>query len=166
MANSGHPVIHSRGRVAELVAEGMLRGRAPALSLDPFTTSFIECGLASCSIDEDGSRPLRSKYTRLDIDIVSLAQMYDECLTFQQRCMNWYILPSHYLGNKMGFEINGGGQRACESLAGSDFWLTRAGAGAGFWDGDWVYGDVLADACKNFGTPDLYVGDDGRIYYV
>lgn len=144
----------------------MLQGKAPALCLDPFTTAFVECGLAVCSIDEDGSRPLRSKYTRLDIDIVSLAQMCEECLEFQRRWSYLYILPFHYLGGVMDLEINGGSQRGAESLAGSDFWLTRAGAGAGFWDGDWEHGEALSAACKDFGTPDLYVGDDGRIHYM
>jgi hypothetical protein len=50
--------------------------------------------------------------------------------------------------------------------AGHDFWLTRCGHGAGFWDGDWPepYATMLTDAAKAFGEVDLYVGDDGMIY--
>lgn len=49
--------------------------------------------------------------------------------------------------------------------AGHDFWLTRVGHGAGFWDGDWpIHGDALTEICKKFGEVDLYVGDDGKIY--
>lgn len=48
---------------------------------------------------------------------------------------------------------------------GHDFWLTRNGHGAGFWDrGLGVIGDKLTDACKAFPEVDLYVGDDGKIY--
>jgi hypothetical protein len=54
--------------------------------------------------------------------------------------------------------------------AGYDFWLTRNGHGAGFWD-RWSDGGVnealghkLSDACEPFGSCDLYVGDDERIY--
>lgn len=49
--------------------------------------------------------------------------------------------------------------------AGHDFWLTRNGHGAGFWDGDWPEsGDALTEASKAFGIVDIYVGDDGLIY--
>jgi hypothetical protein len=53
-----------------------------------------------------------------------------------------------------------------ETRAGHDFWLTRNGAGAGFWDGDWSeeVGKRLTDASKSFGEVNLYVGDDGKIY--
>lgn len=48
---------------------------------------------------------------------------------------------------------------------GHDFWLTRCGHGAGFWDrglGD--VGQRLTDACRPYGGVDLYVGDDGKVY--
>jgi hypothetical protein len=49
--------------------------------------------------------------------------------------------------------------------AGHDFWLTRCGHGAGFWDrGLDELGDRLTEACKAYGSLDLYVGDDGQIY--
>lgn len=50
--------------------------------------------------------------------------------------------------------------------AGHDFWLTRNGHGAGFWDGDWPddVGERLTAASKAYGARDLYVGDDGEIY--
>lgn len=49
--------------------------------------------------------------------------------------------------------------------AGHDFFLTRNGHGAGFWDGDWGDdGDTLTAAAKSFGESEPYVGDDGEIY--
>lgn len=51
------------------------------------------------------------------------------------------------------------------SSAGHDFWLTRCGHGAGFWDGDWPkYGDKLTEISEAFGNIDLYISDDGMIY--
>lgn len=51
------------------------------------------------------------------------------------------------------------------SQAGHDFWLTRCGYGAGFWDRDLgEVGDRLTEACKQFGNVDLYIGDDMMIY--
>ena len=52
-----------------------------------------------------------------------------------------------------------------EEMIGHDFWLTRNGYGAGFWDrglGD--IGDKLTTACKAFPEVDLYVGDDGQVW--
>ena len=45
-----------------------------------------------------------------------------------------------------------------------DFWLTRNGHGAGFWDGDYCFGEELTNLAKAFGEVNLYVGDDGKIY--
>jgi hypothetical protein len=52
---------------------------------------------------------------------------------------------------------------------GHDFWLTRNGHGAGFWDrfsrgvgAD--FGRHLTELAKPYGTSDLYAGDDGRLY--
>lgn len=52
------------------------------------------------------------------------------------------------------------------AAAGSDFWLTRNGHGAGFTDGSWPdpYASQLAEAAKAFGECDLYLGDDGKVY--
>ena len=53
-----------------------------------------------------------------------------------------------------------------EERAQHDFWLTRNGHGAGFWDGDWseVAGTILDNAAKAYPEIDLYVGDDGKIH--
>jgi hypothetical protein len=41
--------------------------------------------------------------------------------------------------------------------AGHDFWLTRNGHGAGFWDGDWpTYGDLLTKVAHGFGEVDSH----------
>jgi hypothetical protein len=46
-------------------------------------------------------------------------------------------------------------QGSAESYAGHDFWLTRSGHGAGFWDrGLGALGDRLADAARVYGSPD------------
>lgn len=48
---------------------------------------------------------------------------------------------------------------------GHDFWLTRNGHGAGFWDrGQGKVGDDLTALAHPFGEFSLYVGDDGAIY--
>lgn len=52
------------------------------------------------------------------------------------------------------------------AYAGHDFWLTRNGHGAGFWDrGLEDIGDRLTELSKTFGELDPYIGDDGKIYF-
>lgn len=62
-------------------------------------------------------------------------------------------------------------ERACGpdydewECAGHDFWLTRNGHGAGFWDrGLGELGNKLTEATKTFGGVDLYLGDDALVY--
>lgn len=49
-----------------------------------------------------------------------------------------------------------------------DFWLTRNGHGAGFWDGDYEkeLGEKLTAICKKIGSIYIYVGDDNKIYFM
>lgn len=52
---------------------------------------------------------------------------------------------------------------------GHDFWLTRNGHGAGFWDRfaggvGASFGNHLTEKAKPYGESYLYAGDDGRVY--
>jgi hypothetical protein len=58
-----------------------------------------------------------------------------------------------------------------EMQAGRDFWLTRNGHGAGFWDRDQLKQDGLGDRLKKlcgwkteFAETGMYRGDDGKLY--
>lgn len=55
-----------------------------------------------------------------------------------------------------------------DEYAAHDFWLTRNGHGAGFWDGAWTepVATELTDAAHAFGSCDLDLGDDGKIYAI
>lgn len=44
-----------------------------------------------------------------------------------------------------------------------DFWLTRNGHGAGFWDGDWTHGDTLTTIAHKYRECHLYT-NRGWIY--
>jgi len=49
---------------------------------------------------------------------------------------------------------------------GHDYWLTRNGHGAGFWDrGYGPVGDTLSKHAQERGEVHVYVGDDGDVYY-
>jgi hypothetical protein len=56
-----------------------------------------------------------------------------------------------------------------EGAIGHDFWLTRNGHGAGFWDRftaepDASYGRHLTEKAKPYGESYVYAGDDGKVY--
>ena len=53
-----------------------------------------------------------------------------------------------------------------DSQNGHDFWLTRCGHGAGFWDRGYPeeVGDGLSKICETMGEVWVTAGDDGKIY--
>lgn len=110
--------------------------------------AYIICALWS-SIGEDGSTPLDNIADPDDVDDRARDDMREDVRAFIQLCM------------AEGLEL---AIRDAEQT-GHDFWLTRNHHGAGFWDrglGD--VGDKLTKLAQSFGSSDLYVGDDGRVY--
>jgi hypothetical protein len=100
--------------------------------------------------DESGGEPLDKNYDRSDIAKDSLRKMKQDCVKFMRANKSALAEAAH----EMGWPSNG-----------HDFWLTRNGHGAGFWDrglGD--LGDRLSEACKKFPEQYLYVGDDKQIH--
>lgn len=94
-----------------------------------------------------------------DIHPDTLRQMMGDCVAF------------HALADALINEAIETGEVVCGpdfdewGRAGHDFWLTRNGHGAGFWDGDWPepYGDKLTELAKRFGEFYLYTDDDGSV---
>lgn len=121
------------------------------MKLDAFTRQYIATALWSSNdeSDESGGSPLDENYTEDDLAPETLARIKADCADFQQRLDEFGSLETDYDAEH----------------AGHDFWLTRNGHGAGFWDGDWgEQGDELTKLAKAFPAIDLYVGDDGLLY--
>jgi len=118
------------------------------MSLHRFTDSYIEAALWSTNdeSDEGGGRPLDENYGEDDIDPGTMEQMEQDCESFYGA--NAELWTDEHDDEK----------------AGVDFWLTRNGHGAGYWDGDYTEGDKLTKAAEAFGEFNLYVGDDGLVY--
>lgn len=116
-------------------------------SLDAFTTAYIECALllSTDESDESGGRPLNDNYDAENITLATLRQMVADCQAFISLAGSFlYDIPAEQ--------------------AGHDFWLTRNGHAAGFWDrGLGERGDLLSTMAKTFGSYDLTV-HRGRIY--
>lgn len=131
--------------------------------LEAFTRAYIDCALWSST--DDAGAPFDENYDVDSFNAETLATMEADCAKF-------------YSGNETAIQCDGAPMSnedptASESerkaaRAGHDFWLTRNGHGAGFWDGDWPkpQADVLDRAATDggYGSFELYVGDDDRIY--
>lgn len=123
----------------------------PDQSVDEFTEAYITCALWSSHDESDpetGGDPMDDNYGPEDIAPETMVKMQQDCQDFLTE--NQALILEH----------------GTLSRAGHDFWLTRNGHGAGFWDGDWPedVGETLTKASKTFGEFDLYVGDDGKIH--
>ena len=120
------------------------------MNLDYFYNGYIECALWSSTdhSDESGGEPLDANYSEDDLAPQTAAKMRADCADF---------IKAHEA------DLDASGLTAAR--AGHDFWLTRNGHGSGFWDeGLGELGDRLTKASKFYGSFDLYVGDDGKIY--
>lgn len=123
-------------------------------NLDAFTRAYVQCALWSSS--DDGGDPFDQNYTADDLAPETLARMIEDCADFRD-CDDWRVAVD------MGAWDDAQG--------GHDFWLTRNGHGAGFWDryssGDSIggrLGDALTNRAEVYGGVYLYAGDDGRLY--
>ena len=115
---------------------------------ESFLDAYITAALWS-SIDNDGN-PLDDDYDVNNIDDKTALKMKQDADRFQ--------LDNHDLYTKGGWT---------DAQAGHDFWLTRNGHGAGFWDRselDEEIGKELTSKCEEFGEFNLYIGDDGKIH--
>lgn len=132
--------------------------------LDNFTRGYIAAmlGTTTDESDETGGDYLDSNYDVGDIHPDSLRGIAKDCQTFQKE--GFRLLKAAY--QRPGY--HGGDGTGPESMAGHDFWLTRVGHGAGFWDRTPLeqggLGDKLTELAKKFGHVDAYIGDDGMIH--
>lgn len=117
------------------------------MKIDKFTDAYIEAALWS-STDGDGD-PLDSHYTVGNFAPETLAEMIADCATFQ---------ASNAVDIAAGTDDY---NYTRDERAGHDFWLTRNGHGAGFWDGAYnkEVGKRLTNASHAYGEVNLYIQD-------
>ena len=127
-------------------------------AVETMLRAYIDCALWSTNdhSDESGGEPLENNYSADDIAPCTLERMRSDVELF-------------YLEHSAQIEKWNGDAYNQLQQAGHDFWLTRNGHGAGFWESEWTSldgnpGEILDRAAKAFGEADLYVGDNGLIY--
>ncbi len=130
------------------------------MKLDEFTTAYIECMLWSTNDEStpEGGVPLDENYDIKDIDDNSLRNIIVDCEAFQRKHADSISCgPENLLYTLL---------RSVKAQAGHDFWLTRNGHGAGFWDGGWEreVGERMSKTCEKMGEVTPCVGVNGKIY--
>lgn len=126
-------------------------------TFDGFTRGYIECAMWSTQ-DEDEECPIDQSYGWWDIDLMSLLDVRDDCERFQKK----------YVTELTGYCIAREGESIGDLMdyAGHDYWLSRNGHGAGFFDrgNDKVF-SVLQEAARQEGSSDLVIGGSGKLYF-
>ena len=132
------------------------------MSLKTFTQEYIDAMLWA-ETDDNGD-PLDRNYSADDLAPETLARIERDCAAFYETAE-----PIYRGRYDMGPEWSD------DERAGHDFWLTRNGHGAGFWDRSYTegepgetpgddLGDRLSAITKTFGQVDPYIGDDDKIH--
>ena len=116
------------------------------MSDDAFLESYLEAALWS-SISDFGE-PLDYSYTIDDFTPEALGAAKKDCEGFKK------------LAGPLLDDLD-------ETQVAHDFWLTRNGHGAGFWDGDYEQsvGEQLTKIANSFGDVYLFVNSDDLIEY-
>jgi len=117
------------------------------VDLDKFFDGYVEAALFSSTDEstESGGDPLDDNYDRSDFTKEALRKMRRDADSFARA--NAALIEGR------------------EREAGIDFWFTRNGHGAGFWDGDWPEPDAttLTNASQRYGEQYIYVSR-GRLH--
>ena len=124
---------------------GMVRMHDLERANSEFVVAYLECALWSSSGDND--IPLDQTFALDDLSSELMSRVERDCAMFVR--LNEKLIDGNW------------------KLAGHDFWLTRNGHGAGFWDGGYwskEAGERMTQSSNLFGEVDLYVGDDGKLY--
>lgn len=125
-----------------------LRAQIPdrkTILADDFVRSYLETALWS-SYDYETGRPLDEDHDVSDCSDELVLSAWVDCGDFRAYAAD--LLEQH--PESMGRN-------------GHNFWLSRNGHGAGFFDTDSPVADALQEAAKTFGTVDLYIDTDGKV---
>lgn len=116
--------------------------------LEQFIRGFTNC-LYFVDTGDEGDPP-----SELELSTQALEYIRDVCTEFWNEHQDTIAEASC-----RSFDITK------EDRAGFDFYLTRNGHGAGFWDGDWSepHATILSDASEGYGDEYVYEDEDGTI---
>lgn len=121
-------------------------------NLELFVSAYIECMLWSSSGTDQHGNDLEH-FEGVELSGPGRDAVIKDCESF--------VLCFGYLLEAANEKQPG----YCYHDAGHDFWLTRNGHGAGFWDrGLGSIGEELTTAAEGYKEKSAYIGDDGMVY--
>ena len=129
--------------------------KSPTKASDAFLRQYLVTALWSSTdnADDSGGEPLDANYSVSDFTKESLRKAKKDCDNFVA-----------YAADELAQLKDEHG--ADDGQNGHDFWLTRNGHGAGFWDrGYGKLGDEISKKAKSFGSADIIVGRGGKLHY-
>ena len=135
------------------------------LDMDALVEAYLEAAAWSSSAhtgegDEDDERPLDDVMAEREIDWTDSAKKHA-----RKVCEDFVALAFEICGEKI-FDRFARGQWTIEECVGHDFWLTRMGHGAGFWDrGIKPEGDQLTKVADLFGEDDYTYVENGAVHF-
>lgn len=120
--------------------------------MENFIAGYFECALWASTLGDDCGTPMDQDHSLDDFADETQEKLRADAIAFYHA---WEIGILKYCERTQNDA----------DYAGHDFWLTRNGHGAGFWDrGIGELGEHLSHVARECGPCDLYIGDDGRIY--
>lgn len=124
-------------------------------SMREFLGGYIQCMLWAETDESDpqGGEPLDLNYDAEDILPASRAAITSDCAEFVQSHLTDLTTAAESVGYSW-------------ARAGHDFWLSRNGHGAGYFDRSELtveLRDRLQDAARNAGERHVFVCDDGKL---
>ncbi len=121
--------------------------------LDAVLAAYLECALwSTTNIDASGDmgESFDATHDADDFTASALAECREDCANFLQDCEDSGLSTDLLMS---------------DAQMGHDFWLTRNGHGAGFWDrGHGSDGDTLTELCKPYGSVDIYCDEAGLLH--
>jgi hypothetical protein len=143
------------------------------IDVDEVLSSYITTALWATNDEStpQGGVPLDQNYSPEDVAEETRQSMRDDIVQFLDRVgaedIEGYLTGKQFvegIGTRR-LPVGGSFPPQTPSNMGHDFFLTRNGHGAGFWDrGMGELGDRLTEISQEIGETYPYVGDDGKIY--
>lgn len=110
---------------------------------------YLICALWSSSDSDD--IPMDQDHDIYDFAFEAVQEARDDLNAFLYECENKNLIFGYFTNSDIGH----------------DFWLTRVGHGAGFWDRDPIGdGDAITEVCESYYMESCYTGDDGLVYFI
>lgn len=123
-----------------------------------FVRGYITCALWSSNdeSDESGGEPMDRNYNDDDLTFSCRKRMEDDCEDFVLANMADLVEYTQRYAPTGEYEV--------WECAGHDFWLTRNGHGAGYWDrGLHELGDRLTKAAHVYGEANLFINEEDQV---